>query len=129
MSSTNSTLMPTGIYGAMYSAISGDHSVLLAKLVLDFFTAIIFAATMGYSIALMAVPMLIILLAVFCASSIISPLVTPEMFLDFTGCGGLLMLATGFRMGKMKIFRVGDMVPALIFVMPISHYWGQLMGG
>lgn len=37
----------TGLFGAMQSGITGDHSVLLAKAILDFFTAAIFAANLG----------------------------------------------------------------------------------
>ena len=39
---------------------------------------------------------------------------------DFKACGGFIMLATGFRMIKVKMFPIADMVPAMILVMPIS---------
>lgn len=42
---------------------------------------------------------------------------------DFKACGGFIMLATGFRMIKVKMFPVADMVPAMILVMPISALW------
>ena len=42
---------------------------------------------------------------------------------DFKACGGFIMLATGFRMIKVKMFPIADMVPAMIFVMPISALW------
>ncbi|MGN0971124.1 MAG: DUF554 family protein, partial [Aristaeellaceae bacterium] len=37
----------TGIYGAIVSGMSGDHSILLAKSILDLFTAMIFACSLG----------------------------------------------------------------------------------
>ncbi len=42
---------------------------------------------------------------------------------DFKACGGFIMLATGFRMIKVKMFPIADMVPAMILVMPISALW------
>ena len=42
---------------------------------------------------------------------------------DFKACGGILMLATGFRMAKIKEFSVADMIPAMILVMPVSWLW------
>ncbi len=42
----------TGVFGAMNSAMTGDHSILYAKAVMDFFTAIIFGTTAGYLVAL-----------------------------------------------------------------------------
>ena len=42
---------------------------------------------------------------------------------DFKACGGFIMLATGFRMIKVKMFPIADMVPSMILVMPISALW------
>ena len=42
---------------------------------------------------------------------------------DFKACGGFIMLATGFRMIKVKMFPIADMVPAMILVMHISALW------
>lgn len=42
---------------------------------------------------------------------------------DFKACGGFIMLATGFRMIKVKMFPIADMVPAMILVIPISALW------
>lgn len=74
----------TGIYGSMVSGMTGDHSILLAKTVLDLPTA---------------------------------------MIADFKACGGILLLATGFRMIKVKEFPVAEMIPAMVLVMPISYVW------
>ena len=37
----------TGIYGSIVSGMSGDHSVLISKSILDLFTAAIFACSLG----------------------------------------------------------------------------------
>ena len=37
----------TGIYGALDSGMSGDHTILISKSILDFFTAMIFGGTLG----------------------------------------------------------------------------------
>ena len=36
---------------------------------------------------------------------------------------GLLVLATGFRMIKLRMFPTADMIPAMIFAMPVSYVW------
>ena len=38
-------------------------------------------------------------------------------------CGGFVLLATGFRIAKIKEFPIADMIPAMILVMPISAIW------
>ena len=37
----------TGIYGSIVSGMTGDHSIMIAKSILDLFTAIIFSCTLG----------------------------------------------------------------------------------
>lgn len=58
----------TGLFGAMNSGISGDHSILIAKAIMDFFTAIIFGATSGYLVGAIAVPQMCICALVQCSS-------------------------------------------------------------
>ena len=90
---------------------------------LDFFTAIIFAANLGLVVSFIAVPQLVIFLLIFAASSFIYPLTTPTMIGDFKACGGFLLIATGFRMSKIREFPTADMIPAMILVMPVSWAW------
>ena len=87
----------TGIYGALDSGMSGDHTILISKSVLDFFTAMIFGGTLGMVIA------------------------------DFKACGGFLLLATGFRIAKIHDFPVADMIPAMVLVMPASWFWVNMI--
>ncbi len=113
----------TGIYGSIISGMTGEQSILLAKSILDFPTAIIFACSLGIVTAIIAVPQFVIFMILFFMAQIIFPLCTPEMINDFKACGGVLLLATGFRICKIKNFSIADMIPAMIMVMPISHIW------
>lgn len=113
----------TGIYGSIVSGMTGEHTILLAKSILDFPTALVFACTLGGVVSLIAVPQLIIFLILFLLAKAIYPLCTPAMINDFKACGGILLLATGFRMIKVKAFPVADMIPSMIFVMPVSFFW------
>jgi hypothetical protein len=47
----------------MQEGMTGDPSILIAKAFLDFFTATIFATTLGIAVAAICVPMLLIQLA------------------------------------------------------------------
>ena len=113
----------TGIYGSLDSGMSGDHSVLISKSILDLFTAAIFACSLGMVVCMIAIPQLIIFLILFFAATAIFPLTTPGMINDFKACGGFLMLATGFRMVKLKNFPTADMIPAMVLIMPMSCFW------
>lgn len=113
----------TGIYGAIISGMTGDHSILLAKAILDFFSALIFACSLGAVISAIALPQLAVFLVLYFCARLIYPLTTPDMINDFRACGGIIMLATGFRIAGIKSFPIADMLPAMILVMPFSWLW------
>lgn len=113
----------TGIYGSIVSGMSGEHSILIAKSILDLFTAMIFACTLGAVVAAVAIPQFVIFLALFLCARLIYPLTTPAMINDFKACGGLIMLATGLRITKIKDFPIADMIPAMLLVWPLSWMW------
>lgn len=113
----------TGIYGSLDSGMTGDHSILISKAILDLFTAMIFACNLGYVVSVVAIPQAIIFLVLFYCAKMIVPLTTDYMISDFKACGGLLMVATGFRIAKIKMYPIADMIPAMILVMPFSWMW------
>lgn len=117
----------TGIFGALQSGITGDHTILISKAILDLFTAAIFAASLGFIVSLVAVPQFLILMLLYLCAGLIMPLTTDTMLADFTACGGVLMLATGFRIAGIKQFPIANMLPAMVLVMPFSWIWTQVM--
>lgn len=116
-----------GIYGSLSEGMTGDSSLLITKSILDFFTAAIFACNLGYIVSLIAVPQFVIFTILFLSASFIVPLTTPDMIADFKACGGFLMVAAGFRILKLKMFPVVDMIPAMILVMPFSWFWVNII--
>lgn len=113
----------TGIFGALESGLTGDHTILLTKSILDLFTAAIFATGLGYIVAAVVVPQFIVLIVLFLAAGFIMPMTTPRMLADFSACGGILMFATGLRICGIKAFPIGNMLPAMAIVMPLSYLW------
>ena len=70
-----------------------------------------------------AVPQFLIFIALYLLAGMIYPLCTPAMINDFKASGDILLLATGFRMIKVKEFPVADMIPAMALAMPVSYLW------
>lgn len=116
-----------GIYGSLSEGMTRDSSLLITKSILDFFTAAIFACNLGYIVSLIAVPQFVIFTTLFLSASFIVPLTTPDMIADFKACGGFLMVAAGFRILKLKMFPVVDMIPAMILIMPFSWFWVNII--
>ena len=112
-----------GIFGAMNEGMRGDYSLLLIKAFLDFFTAAIFAASLGFTLAVAAIPQFLIQTILFLGAGYILPLTNPVIIADFSAVGGLIMLATGFRICGLIPFAVANMLPALLLAMPFSALW------
>ncbi|WP_319468358.1 DUF554 domain-containing protein [uncultured Pseudodesulfovibrio sp.] len=122
------SLSGTGIYGSMSEGMTGDPTLLIVKSILDLFTAPIFASTMGAAVGLLVIPQFVVQCTLYLGATLILPLATPDMLADFSACGGLIMLATGFRICGIKQFPVAGMIPALLLVMPFSWLWAAFVG-
>lgn len=118
----------SGIFGALNEGFTGDSTILIVKSILDFFTAMIFATSLGIIVSSISIIQLIIYLTLFFAASLIMPLVNADMILDFKACGGMITVAVGFNILKMKSIKVLNLVPALIIVFPISYAWMTFIG-
>lgn len=117
----------TGIFGAMHEGMTGDPSVLYIKTVLDLFTSAIFATMLGYAVIAIAIPQVIIQVALAMLAVFILPMTTTSMMADFSCAGGLIMVATGLRICNIKLFPVANMLPGLFLVMPFSHLWSTFV--
>lgn len=117
----------TGIFGAMHEGMTGDPSILYIKTVLDLFTSAIFATMLGYAVMTIAIPQVIIQVALAMLAVFILPMTTTSMMADFSCAGGLIMVATGLRICNIKLFPVANMLPGLLLVMPFSHLWSTLV--
>lgn len=113
----------TGIVGAMNEGMTGNASVLITKAFMDFFCAILFATRLGYSVAILFIPQLVIQLILAYSSALLLPLTTAVMRADFYAVGGLIMMATGLRICGIKLFPVANMLPGLLWAMPLSYLW------
>lgn len=113
----------TGIVGALNEGMNGDASVLYTKASMDFFAALLFSTRLGYVVAFIAIPQIIIQLSLAYAAILILPLTSEIMRNDFYSVGGMLMMATGLRICGIKLFPIANMLPALVIVMPLSALW------
>lgn len=112
-----------GLVGAMVEGFSGDSSLLFSKALMDLLCAAIFAASLGIMVVLAAIPQFIILMALFLLSGVILPLTTDQMLGDFNACGGAISMVAGLRVAEIKQYKVINMLPALVLILPISKLW------
>jgi len=110
---------PMTIIGSIEDGM-GNHSIILAKAIMDGFVSIAYAASMGIGVAFSALPLVafqgsLALLGSFAGYFIDAPLVS-----DLTGAGGLMLLALSLNLLALKKVRVANMLPSLITVPLLS---------
>lgn len=116
-----------GFFGSMQEGLTGDASMLFIKALLDLPTAMFIAANIGAIIGVLAVPQFLVQMLVILSAGFVADWASPEMLADFSGCGGIIMFATGVRMCGIVQFPILSMLPSLLLVMPLSALWAHFM--
>ena len=108
----------TGFVGALREGLNGDSSLLFTKSILDLFTALVFAVTVGYNVVLLGIPVLLIEGGLVLSAHQLAVHCSQALIVDISACGGIILLGTGFRILDIKPIRVINMLPSLL-LMPL----------
>ncbi len=103
------------IVGSLESGLTGDHATLYAKTVLDSVSSVIYASTMGFGVALSAVPVLLYQGTITLCASLLAPLLTDTVINEMKCAGSLLIVAMSFNMLGLTKIKVMNYVPAVFF--------------
>jgi uncharacterized protein len=118
------------ILGSMDSGIRGNHDILYTKSMLDGFSSIIFASTLGIGVLFSAIPVLLYQGIIAIASTYINLLVGPELLeaviAEVTAVGGVLILGISLNLLEIKKINVANLLPSLL-VAVLAVYLMQLM--
>ena len=117
-----------GVVGALTEGLDGNYQLLLVKAMMDLPTAIIFALSLGPSVALIALVQFVVQSLLFMLASVIMPYMDAVAYADFSAVGGIIMLAIGLRIAKIMHFAVVNFLPALLLVLPFSYLWRHFFG-
>ncbi|MCW1929055.1 DUF554 domain-containing protein [Bhargavaea beijingensis] len=108
------------VIGAIDSGLRNDHDVLIAKGIIDGFTALILSSTLGIGVILSAVPVFIYQGAITMFASVISRFIPDDMMRFFieemTATGGLMILAIGLNLIGLTKIRVANLIPGILVV-------------
>ncbi len=108
------------VMGALESGLTGNHSTLYAKSILDGVTSVIFASTLGIGVVFAALPVLLYQGAITLAASLLQPLLTPEAVAEMTGTGGLLIIGIGLSLLEIKKLKIGNLLPGILIALILT---------
>ena len=108
------------IVGSLESGLAGNHQTLYAKSVLDGTVSIVLASAMGIGVLFSAIPVFLYQGLVTMSASAMKPYLVPEVVLQISSVGGLLIMAIGLNFLKMTKIRIGSMLPAIFLPLVYS---------
>ena len=109
------------IVGSLESGLTGNHSTLFAKSIIDGIVAIIFSSAMGIGVLFSSVSVLLYQGTITLAAAYVKPFLVPEVISQMSSVGGLLIVGLGINMlGEHKI-KVGNMLPAVFIPVSYTH--------
>lgn len=102
------------IMGAIESGLTGNHSILLVKSILDGVSAVVFSSTLGIGVAFSAATVFLYQGSIAMAAGFIKSYLTDAIITEMTAAGGLLIFGIGINMleGKSRV-KVGNLLPAI----------------
>ena len=119
---------PLTFLGAIRNGLTGDGSLLLIKSVLDGFTAIAFAATLGWGVLLSLFVILLYQGGLAAGASLFAGLLSDAQVREMSAVGGLLLVGVGLKLLRVRDVRVADYVPAIV-VAPLLFAAVTSVGG
>jgi uncharacterized membrane protein YqgA involved in biofilm formation len=108
------TIGPMAILGALSDGLGQGFETLALKSTLDGFTAIAFAAALGWGVAFSAIPVGVWQGTLTIAAAFAGALMPAAVVASITATGGILLLGTGLRVLQIRMVSVASLLPALI---------------
>lgn len=107
---------PLSILGSLDNGLSGDTTKLAIKATLDGFAALAIGATLGWGVLLAIITILLYQGALSLGAHAIAPLLTgnSDTVTELTAAGGLILVAVGLKLLKIRDLRVANYLPALV---------------
>lgn len=114
------TIGPMAVLGALSDGLGQGIETLALKSTLDGFTAIAFAAALGWGVAFSAIPVGLWQGILTVAAALMGALMPAAVVASITATGGILLLATGLRVLQIRMISVASLLPALVAAPLIS---------
>jgi len=119
---------PLTFLGAIRNWLTGDASLLAIKSVLDGFTAIAFAATLGWGVLLSLAVILVYQGGLAAGGSVFASLLSDAQLREMNATGGLLLVGVGLKLLRLRDVQVADYLPAIV-VAPLLVAIATAIGG
>lgn len=112
------------VLGAIEEGMGGKPDLLLAKSVLDGFSSIALAASLGAGVLFSAIPLLLYQGGLTLIAGSVSELLSQAIIHEVTGVGGLMLLGLGINILEIRKIQVMNMLPGLLVAGFLAWFLG-----
>ena len=109
------------IIGSINDGLTGDSSVLFVKSALDFISAIIFGATLGYGVIFTFIPLLVYQGGITLLAGTLSGILQGELLSQVCMVGYAIIIAIGVNFIFGKKFNTLNMLPGIL--LPVAYHY------
>ena len=118
---------PLTFLGSIQNGLTGDASLLSVKSVLDGFTAVALAATLGWGV-LLTIPLILVYQGgLALGASLFVGLLSDLQLREMSAVGGLLIIGVGLKLLAIRDVKVADFLPAIIVSPVVVAALGRLL--
>ena len=118
---------PLTFLGSIRNGLTGDASLLSVKSVLDGFTSIALAATLGWGV-LLTIPLILVYQGgLALGASLFSGILSELQLREMSAVGGLLIIGVGLKLLNIRDVKVADYLPAIIVSPFVVIAFGKLL--
>lgn len=103
------------VTGSIQAGLTGDHSVLITKAMLDLVSSMMLASSLGIGVLLASVTVFLIQGGLVLLAGLLAPFMSTGAINEMTCAGSLLIIMLGTNMMGMTKIKVADFLPAILF--------------
>lgn len=111
------------ILGAFEEGLYGTSNLLIAKSVLDGFSSIVLAATIGIGVLFSFIPLLLFQGGLTLLASNVQSIFSEVIITELSAVGGIILLGLGLNLMEIKKLRILNFLPSLIVVVVLSYFF------
>lgn len=116
------------VVGSINSGLRGDHTMLFTKSILDFFSAIMLAVSLGGGVMLSGLSILVFQGAIALLAGVLEPILAavPGSVEQISCVGSIMIMAIGTNLMGVTKIKVANMLPGIVLT-PVVLWISQLL--
>lgn len=114
------------IIGSLNAGISGDHTILFAKSVLDIISSAMLSFSLGFGVLLSAASVFLYQGVIVLLSQVLRPLLSEAAIGEMSRVGSILIFVLGLNLLEITHIKIADLLPAIAFALLLTSILAML---